>query len=82
MCSEMCIRDSDNTGKDQSLDAIVQAFRSGRVNESDMDNLAASATRFVGKNPQADQLFRDIITNDQYNLEINDANRCRFLFHS
>jgi hypothetical protein len=60
----------DNTGKEQSLDAIVQAFRSGRVNESDMDNLAASATRFVGKNPQADQLFRDIITNDQYNLEI------------
>ena len=60
----------DNTGKDQSLDAIVQAFRSGRVNESDMDNLAASATKYVGKNPQADQLFRDIITNDQYNLEI------------
>ena len=58
----------DNTGKDQSLDAIVQAFRSGRVNESDMDNLAASATKYVGKNPQADQLFRDIITNDQYNL--------------
>ena len=60
----------DNTGKDQSLDAIVQAFRSGRVNESDMDNLAASATKYVGKNPQADQLFRDIITNDKYNLEI------------
>ena len=60
----------DNTGKDQSLDAIVQAFRSGLVNESDMDNLAASATKYVGKNPQADQLFRDIITNDQYNLEI------------
>ena len=59
----------DNTGKDQSLDAIVQAFRSGRVHESDMDNLAASATKYVGKNPQADQLFRDIITNDQYNLE-------------
>ena len=60
----------DKTGKDQSLDAIVQAFRSGRVNESDMDNLAASATKYVGKNPQADQLFRDIITSDQYNLEI------------
>ncbi len=59
----------DDTGKDQSLDAIVQAFRSGRVHEDDMDNLASSATKYVGKNPQADQLFRDIITNDQYNLE-------------
>ena len=60
----------DNTGRDQALDAVVQAFRSGRVHESDMDNLASVAAKYVGKNPQADQLFRDILTGSQYNLEI------------
>ena len=59
----------DNTGKEHSLNTIVQAFRSGRVHESDMDNLASVATKYVGKSPQADQLFRDIITGNQYNLE-------------
>jgi len=48
----------------------VQAFRSGRVHESDMDNLASVAAKYVGKNPQADQLFREILTGSQYNLEI------------
>ena len=60
----------DNTGREQALDAVVQAFRSGRVHESDMDNLASMAAKYVGKNPQADQLFRDILTGSQYNLEI------------
>jgi len=59
----------EDVGKVHALDAIVQAFRSGRVHEDDMDNLAEAASRYVGINPQADQLFRDIMTSDQYNLE-------------
>jgi hypothetical protein len=59
----------DNVGRVDALDAMVQAFRSGRVHEDDMDNLAEAASRYVGINPQADQLFRDIMTGDQYNME-------------
>jgi len=59
----------DSVGRVDALDAMVQAFRSGRVHEDDMDNLAEAASRYVGINPQADQLFRDIMTGDQYNME-------------
>ena len=59
----------DNVGRVDALDAMVQAFRSGRVHEDDMDNLAEAASRYAGINPQADQLFRDIMTGDQYNME-------------
>ncbi len=60
----------DDVGKQHALDAIVQALRSGRVHEDDMDNLAEAASRYVGVNPQADQMFRDIMTGSQYNMEI------------
>ncbi len=59
----------EDVGKVRALDAMVQAFRSGRVHEDDMDNLAEAASRYAGINPQADQLFRDIMTGDQYNME-------------
>ena len=59
----------EDVGKVHALDAIVQAFRSGRVVEDDMDNLAQAASKYVGINPQADQLFRDIMTSDKYNME-------------
>lgn len=59
----------DDVGKQQALDAVVQALRSGRVHEDDMDNLAEVASRYVGINPQADQMFRDIMTGSQYNVE-------------
>jgi len=59
----------EDVGKVRALDAMVQAFRSGRVHEDDMDNLAEAASRYTGINPQADQLFRDIMTGDQYNME-------------
>ena len=59
----------ESVGKVHALDAMVQAFRSGRVHEDDMDNLAEAASRYAGINPQADQLFRDIMTGDQYNME-------------
>ena len=59
----------DDVGRVDALDAMVQAFRSGRVHEDDMDNLAEAASRYAGINPQADQLFRDIMTGDQYNME-------------
>ena len=59
----------DDVGKQHALDAIVQALRSGRVHEDDMDNLAEAASRYVGINPQADQMFRDIMTGSQYNME-------------
>ena len=53
----------------RALVAMVQAFRSGKVVESDMDNLAEAASRYAGINPQAHQLFRDVMTGDQYNME-------------
>ena len=59
----------EDVGKVRALDAMVQAFRSGRVHEDDMDNLAEAASRYTGINPQADQLFRDIMTGDRYNME-------------
>ena len=59
----------EDVGKVRALDAMVQAFRSGKVVEGDMDNLAEAASRYAGINPQADQLFRDIMTGDQYNME-------------
>ncbi|MBT6660297.1 MAG: hypothetical protein HOB00_08425 [Verrucomicrobia bacterium] len=59
----------EDVGKVRALPAMVQAFRSGRVHEDDMDNLAEAASRYAGINPQADQLFRDIMTGDQYNME-------------
>ena len=59
----------EDVGKVRALDAMVQAFRSGRVHEDDMDNLAEAVSRYAGINPQADQLFRDIMTGDQYNME-------------
>ena len=59
----------EDVGKVRALDAMVQAFRSGRVHEDDMDHLAEAASRYTGINPQADQLFRDIMTGDQYNME-------------
>ena len=59
----------EDVGKVRALDAMVQAFRSGQVHEDDMDNLAEAASRYAGINPQADQLFRDIMTGDQYNME-------------
>ncbi len=55
--------------KEHALNAIVQAFRSGQVVEDDMDNLAEAASRYVGINPQADQLFREIMTSNKYNME-------------
>jgi len=48
----------EDVGKVRALDAMVQAFRSGRVHEDDMDNLAEAASRYAGINPQADQFPR------------------------
>ena len=59
----------EDVGKVRALDAMVQAFRSGKVVEGDMDNLAEAVSRYAGINPQADQLFRDIMIGDQYNME-------------
>ena len=59
----------EDVGKVRALDAMVQAFRSGQVVEEDMDNLAEATSRYVGINPQADQLFRDIMTSNKYNME-------------
>ena len=58
----------EDVGKVRAPDAMVQAFRSGKVVEGDMDNLAEAA-RYAGINPQADQLFRDVMTGNQYNME-------------
>ena len=78
----MCIRDSgkidrsvlsyfENIGDGRAIDAVVQAMQSGKLRESDMREMARVAVQAVGKNDaQADSLFQDIMTSDQYSLDV------------
>ena len=54
-----------------ATDAVVQAMQSGQLRESDMREMARVAVQAVGKNDaQADSLFQDIMTSDQYSLDV------------
>ena len=54
-----------------ATDAVVQAMQSGQLRESDMREMARVAVQGVGKNDvQADSLFQDIMTSDQYSLDV------------
>ena len=61
----------EKIGDGSATDAIVQAMQSGQLRESDMREMARVAVQGVGKNDvQADSLFQDIMTSDQYSLDV------------
>ena len=61
----------ENIGNGSAIDAVVQAMQSGQLRESDMREMARVAVQGVGKNDaQADSLFQDIMTSDQYSLDV------------
>ena len=61
----------ENIGDGSAIDAVVQAMQSGQLRESDMREMARVAVQGVGKNDvQADSLFQDIMTSDQYSLDV------------
>jgi hypothetical protein len=61
----------ENIGDGSAIDAVVQAMQSGQLRESDMRDMARVAVQGVGKNDaQADSLFQDIMTSDQYSLDV------------
>jgi len=61
----------ENIGDGGAIGAVVQAMQSGQLRESDMREMARVAVQGVGKdNVQADSLFQDIMTSDQYSLDV------------
>ena len=61
----------ENIGGGKAIDAVVQAMQSGQLRESDMREMARVAVQGVGQNNvQADSLFQDIMTSDQYSLDV------------
>ncbi len=61
----------ENIGGGRAIDAVVQAMQSGQLRESDMREMARVAVQGVGQNNvQADSLFQDIMTSDQYSLDV------------
>ena len=58
-------------GDGRAIDAVVQAMQSGQLAESDMREMARVAVQGVGQNDaRADSLFQDIMTSDQYSLDV------------
>ena len=61
----------ENISEGGAIDAVVQAMQSGQLRESDMREMARVAVQAVGKNDaQADSLLQDIMTSDQYSLDV------------
>ena len=61
----------EKIGDGSATDVVVQAMQSGQLRESDMREMARVAVQGVGQNDaQADSLFQDIMTSDQYSLDV------------
>jgi len=61
----------ENIGGGRAIDAVVQAMQSGQLRETDMREMARVAVQGVGQNNvEADSLFQDIMTSDQYSLDV------------
>ena len=61
----------ENIADGRAIDAVVQAMQSGQLREGDMREMARVAVQGVGQNNvQADSLFQDIMTSDQYSLDV------------
>ena len=61
----------DDVGKEQSMDAIYQAFKSGKVTDrGDLEDLAESGVKYAGSNPQANQMFNEIMSSDDTDMRV------------
>ena len=61
----------DDVGKEQAMDAIYQAFNSGQVTDrGDLGDLARAGLKYTGSNPQADQMFKDIMSSDEFDMRV------------
>ena len=61
----------ENIGGGRAIDAVVQAMQRGQLRETDMREMARVAVQGVGQNNvEADSLFQDIMTSDQYSLDV------------
>ena len=61
----------DDVGKEQAMDAIYQAFSSGNVTDrGDLGDLARAGLKYTGANPQANQMFKDIMSSDEYDVRV------------
>ena len=61
----------ENIGGGRAIDAVVQAMQNGQLRESDMREMARVAVQGVGQNNvQADSLFQNIMTSDDYSLDV------------
>jgi hypothetical protein len=61
----------DDVGKEQSMDAIYQAYKSGKVTDrGDLEDLAESGVKYAGSNPQANQMFNEIMSSDDTDMRV------------
>ena len=61
----------DDVGKEQAMDAIYQAFNGGQVTDrGDLSRLARAGLKYTGSNPQANQMFKDIMSSDDYDIQV------------
>ena len=61
----------DDVGKEQSMDAIYQAFNSGKVTDrGDLEDLAEAGVKYAGSNPQANQMFNEIMSSDDTDMRV------------
>ena len=61
----------DDVGKEQAMDAIFQAFNSGAVTDrGDLGDLARAGLKYAGSNPQANQMFKDIMSSDEFDMRV------------
>ena len=60
-----------DVGKEGAMDTIYQAFSSGQVTDrGDLADLARAGVKFTGSNPQANQMFKDIMSSDEYDMRV------------
>ena len=60
-----------DVGKEGAMDTIYQAFNSGQVTDrGDLADLARAGIKFTGSNPQANQMFKDIMSSDEYDMRV------------
>jgi len=61
----------DDVGKERAMDAIYRAFSSGQVTDrGDLADLTRAGLKYTGSNPQANQMFKDIMSSDEYNMQV------------
>lgn len=61
----------NDVGKEQGMDAIFQAFNSGQVTDrGDLADLARAGIKYAGSNPQANQMFKDIMSSEEYDMRV------------